>query len=95
MPKQVYDAVRKDYQEQFKVEWTEPLGFNNTFVIVVRGDDAEKTQTKNDLRRGTLRQTVDCRVWLRIHRTGRTAIPDSPNCTTCIFPCHRASWIWD
>jgi len=44
--KQVYDAVRKDYHEQFKVEWTEPLGFNNTFVIVVRGDDAQKLKLK-------------------------------------------------
>jgi glycine betaine/choline ABC-type transport system substrate-binding protein len=28
--KQVYEAVRNDYHDQFKVEWTEPLGFNNT-----------------------------------------------------------------
>jgi glycine betaine/choline ABC-type transport system substrate-binding protein len=39
--KQVYERVRKDYRDQFKIEWTEPLGFNNTFVIVVRGDDAQ------------------------------------------------------
>jgi len=44
--KQVYEAVRNDYHDQFKVEWTEPLGFNNTFVIVVRGDDAEKLKLK-------------------------------------------------
>jgi len=44
--KQVYETVRRDYQEQFKTEWTEPLGFNNTFVIVVRGDDAQKLQLK-------------------------------------------------
>jgi len=44
--KQVYETVRRDYQEQFKTEWTEPLGFNNTFVIVVRGDDAQKLKLK-------------------------------------------------
>jgi glycine betaine/choline ABC-type transport system substrate-binding protein len=44
--KQVYQTVRRDYQEQFKTEWTEPLGFNNTFVIVVRGDDAQKLNLK-------------------------------------------------
>ena len=27
--KQVYETVRRDYQQQFKTEWTEPLGFNN------------------------------------------------------------------
>lgn len=44
--KQVYESVRKDYQEQFRAEWTEPLGFNNTFVIVVRGDDAQRLTLK-------------------------------------------------
>jgi glycine betaine/choline ABC-type transport system substrate-binding protein len=44
--KQVYETVRRDYQEQFKTELTEPLGFNNTFVIVVRGDDAQKLKLK-------------------------------------------------
>ncbi len=44
--KDVYDIVRKDYQNQFNVEWTEPLGFNNTFVIVIRADDAENLHLK-------------------------------------------------
>jgi glycine betaine/choline ABC-type transport system substrate-binding protein len=44
--KQVFETVRKDYRDQFKVDWTEPLGFNNTFVIVVRADDAEKLHLK-------------------------------------------------
>ncbi|MGQ0812259.1 MAG: glycine betaine ABC transporter substrate-binding protein [Nitrospiraceae bacterium] len=33
-------AVRDEYQKQFGVEWLEPLGFNNTFAMVIRGDDA-------------------------------------------------------
>ena len=45
--KQVLDTVRREYQKQFKAEWTEPLGFNNTFVIVVRGDDAQKLNLKS------------------------------------------------
>jgi glycine betaine/choline ABC-type transport system substrate-binding protein len=40
--KQVYENVRNAYREQFRVEWTEPLGFNNTFAIIVRKADAEK-----------------------------------------------------
>ncbi|HET9131101.1 MAG TPA: glycine betaine ABC transporter substrate-binding protein [Terriglobia bacterium] len=44
--KQVLDTVRREYQKQFNTDWTEPLGFNNTFVIVVRGDDALKLQLK-------------------------------------------------
>src|SRR6476469_3981942 len=31
-----------DYPKQFKAEWTEPLGFNNSFAIVMRGDEAKK-----------------------------------------------------
>jgi osmoprotectant transport system substrate-binding protein len=37
---QVYQRVKKDYAEQFQLDWMEPLGFNNTFAIVVRGEDA-------------------------------------------------------
>ena len=44
--KKVYETVRRDYLEQYKTEWTEPLGFNNTFVIVVRGDDAQKLKLR-------------------------------------------------
>ena len=41
-PKAVYDAVRKAYAERFSLTWLEPLGFNNTFAILVRGDDARR-----------------------------------------------------
>jgi osmoprotectant transport system substrate-binding protein len=39
---QVYEKVRSAYRDRFKVEWTEPLGFNNTFAIIIRMSDAEK-----------------------------------------------------
>ena len=38
----VYDKVKAAYQSRYGVEWTEPLGFNNTFAIIVRKDDAQK-----------------------------------------------------
>lgn len=38
----VYDTVRNEYRSRFAVEWTEPLGFNNTFAIIVRKQDAER-----------------------------------------------------
>jgi len=44
--KQVYETVQREYPLQFKAEWTEPLGFNNTFAILIRGDDAQKLQLK-------------------------------------------------
>ncbi|HEX9446075.1 MAG TPA: glycine betaine ABC transporter substrate-binding protein [Candidatus Binatia bacterium] len=39
---EVYRRVKEEYAARFGLEWTEPLGFNNTFAILVRGDDAGK-----------------------------------------------------
>jgi glycine betaine/choline ABC-type transport system substrate-binding protein len=41
-PKKVFDYIKQEYPKQFKAEWMEPLGFNNGFAIIVRGDDAKK-----------------------------------------------------
>ena len=40
--KSVYERVKKEYAERFGVEVTEPLGFENTFAMVIRGEDAKK-----------------------------------------------------
>lgn len=37
---EVYERVKVEYAKQFKLDVTEPLGFNNTFAMVVRGEDA-------------------------------------------------------
>ena len=49
-PAQVLTAVRQGYA-QWRLEWLDPLGFENTFAMVVRGDDAEKfhLRTMSDL----------------------------------------------
>jgi osmoprotectant transport system substrate-binding protein len=43
---QVYEKVRAAYRSRFGVEWTEPLGFNNTFAIIVRKSDANAFNLK-------------------------------------------------
>jgi len=40
--KSVYERVKKEYGDRFGFEVTEPLGFENTFAMVIRGDDARK-----------------------------------------------------
>ena len=47
----VYSRVKKEYAERFQLEVTEPLGFENTFAMVIRGDDAQKLhlRTLSDL----------------------------------------------
>lgn len=39
-PETVLNRVRDVYRDQFGIEWTQPLGFSNTFAIIVRGNDA-------------------------------------------------------
>ena len=43
----VYDRVRQGYAQRFNLEVTEPLGFENTFAMVVRGDDAQRLHLRN------------------------------------------------
>jgi osmoprotectant transport system substrate-binding protein len=41
-PQQVYERVKRQYASRFNLEVTQPLGFNNTFAIVIRGADARR-----------------------------------------------------
>jgi osmoprotectant transport system permease protein len=38
----VYEKVKTAYLDRYGVEWTEPLGFNNTYAMIIRKDDAQK-----------------------------------------------------
>ena len=42
-----YQRVKDQYAERFGLEVTEPLGFENTFAMVVRSEDADRLQLKN------------------------------------------------
>jgi osmoprotectant transport system substrate-binding protein len=41
-PQQVLDTVRRLYQSKYQVTVGPPLGFNNSFAMVIRGDDARR-----------------------------------------------------
>lgn len=41
-----FQIVSREYQRRFGVEWMPPLGFNNSFAMVVRGDTPERTLTE-------------------------------------------------
>src|SRR5713226_9618592 len=38
----IYNRVKQLYADRFHLDVTEPLGFENTFAMVIRGDDAQK-----------------------------------------------------
>ena len=41
-PKAVYEQVEREYLSQFNLMVSDPLGFDNTFAILVRGEDARR-----------------------------------------------------
>jgi osmoprotectant transport system substrate-binding protein len=43
----VYETVRKAYLDRFGLEVGPPLGFNNTFALVVRGEDATQLHLRS------------------------------------------------
>ena len=43
----VYQRVKQGYADRFNLEVTEPLGFENTFAMVIRGDDAQRFHLRN------------------------------------------------
>ncbi|MGC1617763.1 MAG: glycine betaine ABC transporter substrate-binding protein [Candidatus Acidiferrum sp.] len=48
---EIYNRVKQEYAQRFNLVLTEPLGFENTFAMVVRGEDAQKLhlRTMSDL----------------------------------------------
>jgi osmoprotectant transport system substrate-binding protein len=46
-PHEVYNRVKQGYAQRFNLEVTEPLGFENTFAMVIRGDDAQRLHLHN------------------------------------------------
>lgn len=45
-PRAVYDQLKREYAEKFNLVVSEPLGFENTFAILVRGADARRLKLK-------------------------------------------------
>jgi len=45
-PEEVYQVVKKDYEEKFKLTWLKPWGFNNTYCVVMRRSDAARLNVK-------------------------------------------------
>jgi osmoprotectant transport system permease protein len=50
-PDRVYDIVKKEFKDKYGLVWLKPLGFNNTYTLTIRKEDAKKwgIQTISDL----------------------------------------------
>ncbi len=45
-PAVVLGIVRDEYRSRWGVQWLDPLGFNDTFAIVVRGEEARRSKIR-------------------------------------------------
>jgi osmoprotectant transport system substrate-binding protein len=45
-PRAVFERVRREYKQRFDFDVFPSLGFNNTFALVIRGEDARRLQLK-------------------------------------------------
>jgi glycine betaine/choline ABC-type transport system substrate-binding protein len=45
-PRAVYEQVKQEYASKFNVEVSPPLGFENTFAILIRGEEARRLKLK-------------------------------------------------
>ncbi len=43
---EVFRSVRREYRSRWRLEWLDPLGFNNTFAMVIRGEEARAAGIK-------------------------------------------------
>ncbi len=43
-PAEVLAKVRAEYLSRFRIQWLDPLGFNSTFAMVIRGEDARRNR---------------------------------------------------
>jgi len=55
-PAAVFTTVKAEYLARFHLQWLNPLGFNNTFAMVIRGEDARRkgVQTLSDAAKHTV-----------------------------------------
>lgn len=44
---ETYDYVRREFQSQYGITWAAPLGFNNTYVLSVTSEFAEKNKVSS------------------------------------------------
>jgi osmoprotectant transport system substrate-binding protein len=39
---EVYDVVAKEFKDKYQWTWLDPIGFNDTYAVAIRNEDAEK-----------------------------------------------------
>ena len=90
---EVYHQVKSEYETRFGLTLGVPFGFNDTFAMEIRGEDARRLNVK------TLSQAAAyARSGMRALATnswnGQMGTAVWPKLTACISPNSLESWIW-
>jgi osmoprotectant transport system permease protein len=43
----VYEYVSREFHHQYKIKWLKPIGFNNTYALMMRKEEARELNIKN------------------------------------------------
>lgn len=46
-PEQAYNAVKDEFKKKYQITWLKPIGFNNTYAMAMRKEDAKKLNIKS------------------------------------------------
>ncbi len=50
----VYQYVREQFRKKYNMEWLKPIGFNNTYALMMRRNEAERFKAPHYFRSGKL-----------------------------------------
>ena len=100
----VWEQVRAAYRRRWRLEWLAPLGFNDTFAMVVRGEtarrahlaslsDAARTRKSRVLKPRVKRNASNgCRMRPCAWRIVRARAQSAPSCPKQSAPATTSEW---
>ena len=68
---EVYQRVQQDYETQVRPQCRTSAWFDDTFAMVIRGEDAQAAQFEDAIAGGGIYAAVAGWVWIRIHGASR------------------------
>src|ERR1022692_2539643 len=92
-PAAVLERVRAEYRKRWRLEWLHPLGFDNTFSLVVRGPAARPPGVSNPGGTPPAANRAGPWVWVMSSCNVPTGWPDCYKPTTCRSRAPPRVWI--
>ena len=68
---EVFQRVKSEYENRLGLTLGPPFGFNDTFAMEIRGEDARRLNLKTLSQAAAVAAAMARRLWLRIHGASR------------------------